>query len=295
MQSRSAQGRERVVEHILTEDYIRNLIYVFQQAEDLESLDDLHVLCGMMQAIIMLNDNGILEYVLQDDIFEGVIGALEYDRDYPTSKASFRQVFKEVSKFRQVVEIKDPAIRTKIHHTYRLQYLREIVLTRILDDPMFNILNGCVFFNQVDIVAHIQNNESILNELFRKFTHEKQPDTVLFLHQLMIMGKSIQAPSRMTLYRNLVEQGLPAVIQWGLQQREAAVANAAAEMLTILTDNDVAQLRRVIAQDHADKNATLLDEIIALHGRTQNLGLLSQMTDALRTLLDPPQEDVSAR
>ena len=67
MQAKSAQGRERAVEHIIGEvsdhalwqprdyakgqDYIKQLTVVFEQAEDLESLDDLHALCSLMQTI----------------------------------------------------------------------------------------------------------------------------------------------------------------------------------------------------------------------------------------------------
>jgi protein phosphatase-4 regulatory subunit 3 len=33
------------------QDYIKQLTVVFEQAEDLESLDDLHALCSLMQTI----------------------------------------------------------------------------------------------------------------------------------------------------------------------------------------------------------------------------------------------------
>jgi protein phosphatase-4 regulatory subunit 3 len=67
MQGKSPPGRERAVEHILGEvrklcfglpiwltsnqDYIKQLIGVFDQAEDLESVEDLHALCSLMQTI----------------------------------------------------------------------------------------------------------------------------------------------------------------------------------------------------------------------------------------------------
>ena len=296
MQSRSAQGRERVVEHILTEDYIKNLIVVFEQAEDLESLEDLHTLHDVMQGIILLNDNGVLEYILLDEIFEGVIGMLEYDREFPTIKTSFRQLFREISKFRQVVEIKDASVRNKIHQTYRLQYLKEVVLSRVLDDSIFNILNGSVFFNQVDIVGHLTQNEEVLVELFANFKEgkdeAKQLDTVLFLHQLMIMGKAIQMANRLNLYRGLAEKGLLEVIEWALQRREAPIVHAAAEMLTIKAEHCAIGLRRHILQDHRQKRSTtLLNEVISLHARTANTGLLSQLTDVLRVLVEPVPAD----
>lgn len=89
MQAKTAAGRERAVEHIIGENYIKQLIGVLNQAEDLESINDLHALCSLMQTIrecempqqadesVMFNDNGIFEYILQDDIFMGVLGMLE--------------------------------------------------------------------------------------------------------------------------------------------------------------------------------------------------------------------------
>lgn len=51
MQAKSAAGRERAVEHIIGEEYIKQLIGVLNQAEDLESIQDLHALCSLMQTI----------------------------------------------------------------------------------------------------------------------------------------------------------------------------------------------------------------------------------------------------
>ena len=51
MQAKSAPGRERAVEHIINEGYIKQLLNVFEQAEDLEALDDLHALCSLIQTI----------------------------------------------------------------------------------------------------------------------------------------------------------------------------------------------------------------------------------------------------
>lgn len=78
---------------LIEQDYIKQLTVVFDQAEDLESLEDLHALCSLMQTIrelidpnltkrtkltvVMFNDNTLLEYILQDDIFMGVIGIFE--------------------------------------------------------------------------------------------------------------------------------------------------------------------------------------------------------------------------
>ncbi|WWC85689.1 uncharacterized protein L201_000555 [Kwoniella dendrophila CBS 6074] len=309
MQAKSPLGRERAMEHILNEDYIKHLIAVLEQAEDLESLEDLHALCSLMQTIILFNDNGVFEYILQDDVFMGVMGMLEYDPEFPGLKASYRQYFQDTARFRQVVEIKDENIRNKIHQTYRLLYLKDVVLARVLDDPTFNILNGFVFFNQVDIINYIQQNDAFLQQLFSGFheppstseitkneggdpVDEKKRDVVMFLHQLMIMGKGVQLPGRLALYRNLVERGLLFVCEWSFKRIESAqLLHAGAEILTLAVEHDSNIVRLHVFKEDDQKRRTLIMEIISLLHSTKNLGLMSQMSDTLRTLLESPPEN----
>nr|XP_018266504.1 uncharacterized protein I303_00479 [Kwoniella dejecticola CBS 10117]OBR88662.1 hypothetical protein I303_00479 [Kwoniella dejecticola CBS 10117] len=305
MQAKSPVGREKAVEHILNEDYIKHLIAVLDQAEDLESLDDLHALCSLMQTIILFNDNGVFEYILQDDVFMGVMGMLEYDPEFPGLKASYRQYFQDTARFRQVVEIKDDNIRNKIHQTYRLLYLKDVVLARVLDDPTFNILNGFVFFNQVDIINYIQQNDIFLHHLFNGFHEppadpetsktepldERKRDVVMFLHQLMIMGKGVQLQGRLTLYRNLVERGLLFVCEWAFRRTEATLLHAGAEIMTLAVEHDANVVRLHVFKEEEAKRRTLVLEIINLLHSTKNLGLMSQMSDTLRTLLETPPEN----
>src|SRR6266542_2891188 len=80
------------------------------------------------------------------------------DPDFPTHKANHRQYLSDKTRYKEVVPIKDPIILRKIRHTWRLQYLKDVVLARILDDPTFSVLNSLIFFNQVDILQHLQAN-----------------------------------------------------------------------------------------------------------------------------------------
>ncbi len=205
------------------------------------------------------------------------------------------------------MEIKDPNIRSKIHQTYRLLYLKDVVLARVLDDPTFGILNGFVFFNQVDIINHIQNNEAFLIELFTGFKDafpeadaaepldEWKRDIVMFLHQLMIMGKGVQVPSRLALYRNLMERGLLFVCEWAFLRPEAQLLHAGAEILTLAVEHDVNAVRMHVLKEEEAKRRTLIIEIIGMLGSTKNLGLLSQMSDILRTLMDTGTEGEVSR
>lgn len=226
------------------------------------------------------------------------------DPDFPTLKASYRQFFQEIAKFRQVVEIRDPNIRNKIHQLFRVQYLRDVVLARMLDDGTFGILNGFVFFTQVDIITHIQGNDAFLTELLSGFKDgstgepdltepldERRRDIVLLLNQLMLLGKGVQLPNRLALYRNLVDRGLLFVCEWAFRRSEARLLHAGAEILTFTVEHDVSIVRLHILEENEMKRRTLLVEMIGLLNRTNNLGLMTQTGDSLRTLLDTSSDD----
>lgn len=201
--------------------------------------------------------------------------------------------------------IRDTAIKEKISQTYRLQYLKEVVLARLLDDPTFGILNGHIFYNQVDIIQHIQSDFSLLSDLFQEFdpsetTHtsseekdEKLKRTVLFLHQVMLIGKSLQLPARLALFRSLLDRGLLIVCEWALSRPEANIVHAAAEMLTLMVDHDISLVRAHVLKEEEAKRKTLIMEMISMMCGPQgmkNLGLLSQMGDIFRNLLEPGEE-----
>lgn len=76
------------------QEWLKQLIGVFDQAEDLESLEDIHAVSSIVHLLcesrtsphyantadpptVTLNDNTILEYMLQDEVFLGILGVLE--------------------------------------------------------------------------------------------------------------------------------------------------------------------------------------------------------------------------
>ncbi len=75
-----------------------------------------------------------------------------------------------------MIDIGDPMIVAKIHQTYRLLYLRDVILARVVDDPTVSILNSFIFFHQNDIVNYCCQNEDFLCELFRVLTNAKEPE-----------------------------------------------------------------------------------------------------------------------
>lgn len=78
--SSNANGRDILGKHILNQEFIQKLIPLLEVAEDLESITHLHSLCNIMKMIILLNDTIIVEKIVQEDVYMGVVGILECER-----------------------------------------------------------------------------------------------------------------------------------------------------------------------------------------------------------------------
>jgi protein phosphatase 4 regulatory subunit 3 len=292
--SSSVNGRDALTKYVISENYISKLIHIVSDAEDLESLVDLHRLCNIMKIVILLNDTSIIEHAVSDECVVGVVGALEYDPDFPSHKANHRQWLQREGRFREVVRIEDEQILKKIHQTYRLQYLKDVVLARILDDNTFSVLNSLIFFNQVDIVQHIQANSSFLGELFSIFKSgqdlTRKKEAVLFIQQCCAIAKNLQPPARQTLYNNFIANGLLQVINFGLKSNDVSVRVGATDILVSMIDHDPHMIRQTMYRQIGERQPPLTDTLIDLLLVETDLGVKSQISDTLKVLLDqgPP-------
>ena len=185
----------------------------------------------------------------------------------------------------QPIVIEDQNIQRKIHRTYRLQYLKDVILGRALDDSTFSVLNTCIIFNQIEIINHIQQDGQFLKELVLLFVRppslsveapsppsskdastsdnssskstshslvalpatssldERKKEVILLLQQLCAMGKNVQLPARMSLFRTLVERGILYVVQWALTRPEKHLVFTAGEILTVLLEHGTPAIR----------------------------------------------------
>ena len=313
-------GRDALAKFIMNKevDYISKLAPLVEMAEDLESVADLHRLCNIMKTLILLNDTAIIEFAVTDDVVLGVVGALECrfstdayrsvnssnddifadDPDFPSHKANHRQYLSDESKFKEVVPIEDPEIKKKIHYTYRLQYLKDVVLARILDDPTFSVLNSLIFFHQVDIVQHLQSSQAFLSELFGIFSdgvtdQARKKDAVLFIQQCCAVAKNLQVQARASLYQNFIHGGLFTVITFALRHQDPSVRVAGTDVLVALIDHDPLMMRSHIFKAINEKAKPLTDTLIELLLVEVDLGVKAQMADAIKVLLDPTANTAS--
>lgn len=175
------------------------------------------------------------------------------------------------------------------------------MLARILDDPTFSVLNSLIFFNQFDILQHLQNHQGFMKELFGIFkdetaTVEKRKSGIQFIQNCCSIVKSTQAPARNMLYQNFIQYGLFQVIDNALLDKDASVRVAATDVLVAMIDHDAAMMRTNIYRQINEKQKPLTHTLIELLLGEQDLGVKAQIADAMRVLLDHtqgPQMDIT--
>lgn len=77
--AQSPTARDALAKFVMSPDqmYILKLAPLVTQAEEQQSLPDLHKLCSIMKNLILLNDTQIIEFAVTDQAIMGVVGALE--------------------------------------------------------------------------------------------------------------------------------------------------------------------------------------------------------------------------
>ncbi|KAK9464030.1 component of IIS longevity pathway SMK-1-domain-containing protein [Lipomyces oligophaga] len=303
--SQTPYGRDAVVREVLDHNYIAKLIHILEEAEDLESLEDLHSLCQIIKLIVLMNDNTIMEQIVLDEYYLGVFGILEYDPEFATNKANHREYISDQSRFKEVVPIPDPEIRNKIQYTFRLQYLKDVILARVLDDLTFSTLSSMIYFHQVEILNYLQHNDSFTTELFNIFNDDiefssresdfsrlshselsKRRDAVRFLYQICLTAKHFPNNQRTILYSCFMKKGLLNVINFAFRDDLSNIRSAGTELILAILDHDPSLLRASSSKSHS-QHVAILDTMIDLLLSESDFGVISQISDAIQILLDP--------
>ncbi len=55
-----------------------------------------------------------------------------------------------------------------MHQTYRIQYLKDVVLPRVLDDATYATLSSMALFNSVEVIVALASDPTFLPQLFLK-------------------------------------------------------------------------------------------------------------------------------
>ncbi|XP_022760665.1 serine/threonine-protein phosphatase 4 regulatory subunit 3B-like isoform X9 [Durio zibethinus] len=156
----------RLTELILNDqDFFQKLMELFRICEDLENIDGLHMIFKIIKGIILLNSPQIFEKIFGDELIMDIIGSLEYDPDV-SQVQHYRNFLKEHIVFKEAIVIKNPMVLSKIHQTYRVGYLKDVVLSRVLDEATVASLNSIIHSNNATVISLLKDDSTFIQELF---------------------------------------------------------------------------------------------------------------------------------
>uniref|UniRef100_A0A671QUF2 Serine/threonine-protein phosphatase 4 regulatory subunit 3 n=1 Tax=Sinocyclocheilus anshuiensis TaxID=1608454 RepID=A0A671QUF2_9TELE len=289
--------REKLALALENEGYIRKLLELFRVCEDLENREGLHHLYDIIKGIFLLNRTALFEVMFSEECIMDMIGCLEFDPSLPQPRRH-REFLTTTARFKEVIPISDPELRQKIHQTYRVQYIQDMVLPTpsVFEENMLSTLHSFIFFNKVEIVGMLQDDEKFLTELFAQLTDEatdddKRHELVNFLKEFCAFSQTLQPQNRDAFFKTLSNMGILPALEVILGMDDVQVRGAATDIFSYLVEYNPSMVREFVMQEsQQNDDDILLINLIIEHmicDTDPELGGAVQLMGLLRTLVDP--------
>ncbi|KAE8698226.1 Serine/threonine-protein phosphatase 4 regulatory subunit 3 isoform 2 [Hibiscus syriacus] len=278
----------RLTELILNDqDFFQKLMELFRICEDLENMDGLHMIFKIIKGIILLNSPQIFEKIFGDELIMDIIGSLEYDPDVPQVQ-HYRVFLKEHVVFKVAIPIKNPLALSKIHQTYRIGYLKDVVLARILDEATAASLNSIIHSNNAIVISILKDDSTFIQELFARLrspttSTESKKKLVNFLHEFCNLSKNLQMVQLHRLFRDFINEGIFNIIADVLQSSDKKLVLTGTDILILFLNQDPNLLRSyVVRQEGIPLLGLLVKGMVTDFGEAMHC----QFLEILRSLLD---------
>ena len=175
-----------------------------------ESTDALSYIFVIFKYLFLLAKRELIEVLVSDEFYTITFGALEYDLE-SQKKIRHRMYFKDVAKFKNVLNLDNKEIISKIHINHRLGYLRDTAIGRFIEEITYININIILQTNNAMIIQYFIDNKSILhkcvlNIMDQSLKEEQIRDNILFLLELIACTKEFQQ-KKVQFYELLIEQG----------------------------------------------------------------------------------------
>ncbi|KAG8516827.1 Serine/threonine-protein phosphatase 4 regulatory subunit 3B [Galemys pyrenaicus] len=290
-------SKERLALILQNENYIRQLLQLFRVCEDLNDVEGLRHLHEIIKGILYLNKLSLFEILFSDECIMDVVGCLEYDPalDQPQKH---REFLTHNAKFKEVVPITDCELRQKIHQTYRAQYIYDILLPApsIFEESFLSTLSTFIFFNKVEIVNMLQEDENFLPEVFAQLSDNstddnKRRELMFFCKEFCSFSQTLQPQNKDALFQTLTKLGILPALKIAMQRNDLQVRSAATDIFTYLVEYSPSMIRAFVMEEaqQLESGDLLINVVIEqiVGDADPELGGALHLAELLRSLLDP--------
>ncbi|EPZ36355.1 hypothetical protein ROZALSC1DRAFT_29991 [Rozella allomycis CSF55] len=293
----SGRVKWTLYQQIMRNNYLETLFELFETCEDLEATEELEKFYFIFRGIVNLLFNSNTMDLLKKIVSrENVLNFVD-DPEYMHCKPKYREYLKSEDLYRNVFFIENKEIEELIHQSFRAQYLKDVVLTRVLEDEGFNCIMRFIRSVNYEIINYLMSEESNIfiqiNDLLER--REKRREILSFLKEFNLMVK-------MTEFSNLFQKEAIKILNPILKifkeekedQSEKEKENfdlrskAAEFILGIIEQNPDNVRSAILDQENEKNNLNLLKIILDSFLDEKDSGLRLEFLEIIRSLLTFP-------
>ncbi|PAA92289.1 hypothetical protein BOX15_Mlig023888g1 [Macrostomum lignano] len=289
--------RERLVGSLLRQGYLRRVCTdLFRQAEEADDRKSLGQLHEVIRNIFYLNNKSVFEVMFADDVILDVIGILEYDPAKPV-KANHREFLLNRSRHCEVLPIQKADLRSKIHQTFRVQYIQDCILPTpsMFDDNQFSELSSFLFVNKVSILNDINNDDKLMTMLFaclrdKSNSAERRLELTMFLKELCNFSCLLEPPEKDLFFKSLMQHQALDCLTPLYSKSCTQLRSALTDILFAFVDHSPVLLRDHMLKETSQDNHQLLINVLIQQMCSDpdpEMGDALRLAGLIRILVDP--------
>ncbi|XP_019606051.2 serine/threonine-protein phosphatase 4 regulatory subunit 3B [Rhinolophus sinicus] len=292
----SPTGKERLALILENEDYIQKLLQLLHTCETLGDIEGLHQLHEIIIRILFLNKTFLFEIMFSDECIMNVMGCLEYDPAL-TQPKRHREFLTQHAKFKEVVPITNCELRQKIHQTYRVQYILNIILPvpSVFEDNCLSNLKTFIFFNKVEIAHMLQKDSKFLPQVLAQLKDkttddDKRREFIFFFKEFCSFSQTLQPQSKDALLKTLTQLGILPALKIAISLDDVQIRSAATDIFACLVEYNPSVIREFIIKESLwNEDCNLFINLVIkqmICDTDQELGNALHLMGLLRSLLD---------
>ncbi|XP_054436992.1 serine/threonine-protein phosphatase 4 regulatory subunit 3-A-like [Pteronotus mesoamericanus] len=301
----SPDNKRKVILKLENENYIKKILRLLNSCENLGYTEGLYHLHTITKGILLLNKMSLFEIMFSDECIMNVVGCLEYDPALP-QPTRHREFLTQNAKFKDVVPVTACKLREKIHQTYRVQYILDIILPAppVMDENYLSALKTFIFLNKLEIVHMLQRDDNILPAVFAQLKakstdDDKRYELLLFFKELYTFTQTLKPENKDALFKTLTQMGILSALKTVMSLDNLQIRSAATDIFSYLVEHSPSVIREYIIEEaQQDKDSNLLINLVIKQmtcDTDPELAGAFLIMELLRSLLDPDNMLITPR
>uniref|UniRef100_A0A8C9UBP9 Serine/threonine-protein phosphatase 4 regulatory subunit 3-like central domain-containing protein n=1 Tax=Serinus canaria TaxID=9135 RepID=A0A8C9UBP9_SERCA len=288
--------KEKLALAMKNEGYIPKLLQLFQVCESVKNTEGLHLLFDIVRGILYLDKAILFEVMFSDECILDVVGCLEYDPCL-AQPGWHREFLTKTTKLQEVIPVRDPELRQKIHQISRAQYIHTIIMPNPSDFEagFLSTLNSFISSSKEEILQALQKDEEFLPEVFAQLTNEatageQQWELMKFFKEFCAFSFTLPE-KRDEFLQTLAKLGFLPTLEMLMGMGDLQVRSAATDILSYLVEFSPATIQQFVMQEaqQSENDTQLITEVIEqiICSPNPEFGGDNQLMEILCALIDP--------